>query len=80
MFWYWACSAVLEEIGHGLVDEFVRRIDRSSPATTPIVYFILKNALSYGIYELYKEKMNFPFDTAPPFFSNSYKITLTYIF
>ncbi|MCA0387182.1 MAG: hypothetical protein LCH52_01670 [Bacteroidetes bacterium] len=80
MFWYWAGSSIIEEIGHGLIDEFVARIHKSSPGATPIVYFLLKNALSYGAYELRQEKMNWPFDTEAPFFSDAYRVTLTWIF
>ncbi len=80
MFWYWAGSSIIEEIGQGLIDEFVANIYKSSPAASPVVYFLLKNALSYGAFELRKEKMNWPFETAPPFFSDTYKVTLTFIF
>lgn len=80
MFWYWAGSSIIEEIGQGLIDEFVANIYKSSPAASPIVYFLLKNALSYGAFELRKEKMNWPFDTAPPFFADTYKVTLTFVF
>ena len=80
MFWYWAGSSIIEEIGQGLIDEFVANIYKSSPAASPIVYFLLKNALSHGAFELRKEKMNWPFDTAPPFFADTYKVTLTFVF
>lgn len=80
MFWYWAGSSVLEEIGQGLIDEFVAKIYKSSPAASPVVYFLLKNALSYGAFELRKQNMNWPFETAPPFFSDTYKVTLSFIF
>jgi hypothetical protein len=80
MFWYWAGSSIIEEIGHGLIDEFVGEIYKSSPGAAPIVYFLLKNALSYGAYEIRKEKMNWPFDTAAPFFSDGYKVTFSWLF
>lgn len=80
MFWYWAGSSLIEEIGQGLIDGFISKVSKASPGAAPIVYFILKNALSYGAYELRKDKMNWPFETAPPFFSDSYKVTLTWIF
>ena len=36
------------------------------PGITPILYFILKNGLSYYTYTLKQEKMNWPFDTVSP--------------
>jgi len=79
-FWHWAGSMLVEGIGQNLVDKFVMKVFRSSPKTAPIVYFLLKNALSYGMYELRKEKMNWPFGSEAPFFSDTYKVNFSFIF
>ncbi len=80
MFWYWAGSAIIEEAALGLADSFIKRIYRSSPAAAPIVDFLLKNAISIAAYELRKDKMNYPFDTAAPLMTEQYKLTLQFVF
>lgn len=80
MFWYWAGSALIEEAGMGIVDHFVHRIEHSSPAASPIVNFILKNAYSYGFYLLKKDRMNWPFETAAPMTIETFKIGVTFTF
>ncbi len=80
LFWKWAGGVLIEASGQALLDEFVEAIYKSSPYAAPIVNFILKNALSYGIYELRQEKMNWPFDTAAPLSYDQFKFGLTFVF
>jgi len=80
LFWKWAGSALIEAASQGLLDIFIKEIFRSSPAAGPIVYFLLKNALSYGIYELRQEKMNWPFPSAPPLAFDSFKFGVMFTF
>ena len=80
LFWKWAGSAIIEAAAQGALDGFVHKIFRSSPAAGPIVSFVLKNALSYGIYELRKDKMNWPFNSEPPFVYDQFKFGLTFVF
>jgi hypothetical protein len=80
LFWKWVGGLVIESIGQGLVDRFIDRIMDSSPNAVPVVNFILKNALSYGVYELRREKMNWPFRSAPPLSIDSYKVGLAVVF
>jgi opacity protein-like surface antigen len=80
LFWKWAGSIIIEAAGQGAIDRFVDKIVDSSPYAAPVVSFVLKNALSYGIYELRQEKMNWPFSTPPPLAYNQFKIGLTFVF
>jgi len=80
MFWYWAGSAIIEEAALGLADTFIKRVYWSSPAAAPIVDFLLKNAISIAAYELRKDKMNYPFDTAAPLMTEQYKLSLQFVF
>lgn len=80
LFWKWAGSALLEAAGQWAVDSFVKEILKSSPLATPIVNFLLKNALSYGVYELRKEKMNWPFKSEAPIAYDQFKFGLTFTF
>ncbi len=80
LFWKWAGSAIIEAAAKGLLDVFIKEIFRSSPAAGPIVNFLLKNGLAYGIYELRQEKMNWPFSSAPPLAFDSFRFGVTFTF
>jgi hypothetical protein len=77
LFWKWAGSVAIESIGQFLVDDFVGEIMHSSPYAGPVMSFILKNALSYGIYELRQDKMNWPFKSAAPLAYDQFKFGFT---
>jgi hypothetical protein len=77
MFWKWAGSVAIESIGQFLVDGFVKEIMHSTPYAGPVMSFILKNALSYGIYELRQDKMNWPFSSAAPLAYDQFKFGFT---
>ncbi len=80
VFWESLLSMALEDGAQFLLDKFIDQIGDSSPYAVPVVSFFLKNGLSYGIYELRKDKMNWPFDSAPPLFSDSFKFGLSFVF
>jgi hypothetical protein len=80
LFWKALVSLGLESVGQWLLDEFIDEILDSSPAAVPVVSFFLKNGLSYGVYELRKEDMNYPFDTASPFLTDTVKIGASFVF
>lgn len=76
LFWYNLGSVLIESIGDGTIDWFVNKVFKSSPAIAPIIYLLFKAAYSYGINEMRKEKMNWPFDTAKPLFIDQFNIGL----
>ncbi len=80
LFWKWAGSSIIELAAHGLLDVFLKEIYKSSPAAGPIVFFVLKSALGYGLYELRQEKMNWPFDSAPPVAFDNIKFGVSFVF
>jgi hypothetical protein len=80
LFWKWAGSALIEAGGNWALDAFVDKIMDSSPYAAPIVGFVLKGALAYGIYELRQEKMNWPFESATPLAYDQFKFGLTFNF
>jgi hypothetical protein len=80
LFWKYAGSAIIEEGGMQLVDNFVSKVLKNEPLAGVIVNFVLKNAYSYGIYELRKSKMNWPFDTEAPLMHESFKFGLSFTF
>jgi hypothetical protein len=79
LFWKWTGSVLIEDAGQWAVDGFVDRVLDSAPYAAPIVSFVLKNALSYGMYELRHDKMNWPFDTVSPLAYDQFKVGLTFV-
>jgi hypothetical protein len=80
LFWKWAGSAIIEAAGNGILDVFIKEVFKSSPSAGPIVFFILKSALGYGLYELRQDKMNWPFPSAPPIAMDNIKFGVTLTF
>ena len=80
LFWKWAGSAIIEVAANGVLDVFIKEIFKSSPAAGPIVFFVLKGALGYGLYELRKGEMNWPFPSAPPIAMDNLKFGMTFTF
>lgn len=80
LFWKYAGSAIIEEGGMQLLDNFVSHILKNKPLAGALVNFVLKNAYSYGMYELRKSKMNWPFDTEAPLMHESFKFGLSFTF
>jgi hypothetical protein len=80
LFWKWAGSGLIEAAAQGLLDGFIYKIFKSSPAAGPIVNFLLKNALAYGIYELRQEKMNWPFNSEAPIAFDQFKFGVSVVF
>lgn len=80
LFWKWAGSGIIEIAANGLLDVFIKEVFKSSPSAGPIVFFVLKSALGYGLYELRQEKMNWPFPSAPPIALDNIKFGVTLTF
>lgn len=80
MFWYWSLSTLIEGLADGAVSAFSEQILKVSPEATPIVHFVLQSALSYGVYELRKNNMNWPTGTEAPVFYDTYKLGLSFSF
>ncbi|MCU7495394.1 MAG: hypothetical protein HF314_10280 [Ignavibacteria bacterium] len=78
--WKQLGSFVIEAAALGALDTFVDEIMDSSPAAGPVVNFLLKNGLSYAIYELRREKMSWPFKSAEPLTYDTWKIGMTFTF
>ncbi len=77
LFWKHAGSMFVEFCEYGLIDHFVKAVLYSFPTAAPAVDFFLKNVFSFAMYELRKEKMNWPFKSASPLTFDTWKIGLT---
>jgi hypothetical protein len=80
LFWKHLGSVMIETVGQTAIDGFIHAIMKSSPTAGPIINFVLKNALAYGLYELRRENMNWPFNSAEPLMFDSFKAGFTFTF
>ncbi|MEM4260938.1 MAG: hypothetical protein QXG00_06890 [Candidatus Woesearchaeota archaeon] len=78
MFWYWTMGKMIEGVGYGLLESFTQSVMKSSTWALPVVNFILKSGLSYGIYELKKDRMNWPFETVSPLMYDNFKVGISF--
>ena len=79
-FWPWLGSAILEGLLQEALNGFVDKIGKASPMAKPIAHFVLKNALSYGIYQLRKVNANTPFPSEAPLLLDTFKVGLSFTF
>jgi hypothetical protein len=79
-FWEWLGGVIVQGSGDWLLDRFVDRILRSTPEAVPVVNFVLKNALSYGVYELRKKNGNWPFESEAPISNDTFMVGVTMVF
>lgn len=80
LFMKWVGSEVIELAANNILDVFINEVFKSTPAAGPIVFLVLKSALGYGIYELRRGEMNWPFSSAPPILFDNLKFGLTFQF
>lgn len=78
--WKQLGSLMIEAVAITMADGFTGEVLDSSPAAGPIVNFLLKNGISYAIYQLRREKMNWPFNSAEPLTYDTWKIGMTFTF
>jgi hypothetical protein len=79
-FWPWLGSAIIEGGGDEILNKFVERILGSTPEAAPIVNFVLKSALAYGVYELRVKNGNWPFESEAPISNNAFTVGLMFVF
>jgi hypothetical protein len=78
--WKWIASEIIEFAVMYPLDNFIEDFMDRAPAAAPLVNFVLKNALYYGLYELRHKKMNWPFESAPPIAFDQFKFGLVFNF
>lgn len=78
LFFKYAVSSITEGIALSITNSFVKKVLKSSPDYAPIVNFVLKNAISFGFYELTSKNMNWPLNTTAPLMMDSYRIGITF--
>lgn len=80
LFWHWSLGKLIEGTTQGVASFFVNRVKKTSPTLVPILYFVIKNGISYGFNRIRENNMNWPSNTAPPLFQRNFNIGVSFIF
>ncbi|MCB0725568.1 MAG: hypothetical protein KDC73_12800 [Ignavibacteriae bacterium] len=73
-------SMLVETVGSFFLGEFIDNVMHNSPILGTIVNFALRSGYSYGIYELRRSEMNWPFGGEAPLSFDTYKVGMTFTF
>ncbi len=81
IFWKQFGSFLIETLSLTSIDYLTEGvIIKAIPSLTPIIYFFMKNGLSYYFFTLKQDNMNWPFATRPPLTLETFKISLKITF
>jgi hypothetical protein len=80
IFWPWLGSHIIQSTALGMISVFSEDIVNSSPIIGPIMYFVLRNGVAYVMYQGYKDKMNWPFESETPVTMETLKISASITF
>lgn len=79
-FWYWTVSGMAAGAADGLANLFVKRVMKSFEDAAPIVYYVLKTGLAFAFYQVRKDNMHWPMDTAPALITDNFNFGLNFHF
>jgi hypothetical protein len=80
VFWEWLGSYAMAGVANGIVLWFGRDILEDAPVVGPILIFVSRAALSWGIYQLWREEMNWPFNSETPLTHETFKFGVNFTF
>lgn len=80
VFWEWLGSVSIAAIADGVVTWFGEDIMDASPVFGPIMIFVVRGALTWGFYQLWREEMNWPFHSETPMTHETAKFGLNFTF
>jgi len=80
VFWEWLGSYMLAAGATGIVTVFGEDVVSSSEVLGPILYWVIKNGLTYGLFHLYRTSMNWPFKSETPLTQQAFKVGATFVF
>jgi hypothetical protein len=80
VFWQWVVTEIIHKSADGVANGLVTVIKRKAPSVAPIFHFLLRNAVSYGFYELRKTGMNWPFESEKALGIETFRVGVNFIF
>ncbi|MBD3163179.1 MAG: hypothetical protein GF346_12000 [Candidatus Eisenbacteria bacterium] len=73
-------SNALEAIALAAIDPFLAEVAERAPRAVPVLGFLFRGGILYGLYELRQENMHWPLDTAPPLSDDSFRFGIEVVF
>ena len=80
VFFNWIGSYAVQSISNTLISYFSESIVKSSPLLGPIMYLILKNAISFAWYYAIKREQYWPIPSETPFTTETIKLSASLTF
>ena len=80
VFFHWIGSYAVQSISNTLISYFSESIVKSSPLLGPIMFLILKNALSFAWYYAIKREQYWPIPSETPFTMETFKLSASLTF
>jgi hypothetical protein len=80
IFWPWLGSHIIQSSALGMISVFSEDIVNSSSLLGPLMYFVLRNGVAYAMYQGYKDKMNWPFESETPVTVETFKLNASITF
>ncbi|MCH8033132.1 MAG: hypothetical protein IH950_05140 [Bacteroidetes bacterium] len=80
VFFHWIGSYAVQSISNTLISYFSESIVKSSPLLGPIMYLILKNAISFAWYYAIKREQYWPIPSETPFTTETIKLSASLTF
>lgn len=80
VFWQWVVSEIVYQSADGLANGFVSLVQKRAPFAAPIIHFVLRNAIAYGMYELRKQGMNWPFESEKALGIEQFRVGVSFMF
>lgn len=80
LFWKWLGSIIIRDASTAAITVFSEDIVGRTSFLGPIIYFALKNGLSYAFYNAMKYNMNWPFTTEEPLTFEAFKAGVSITF
>jgi hypothetical protein len=78
VFWELAGSFILAGAANGVVSWFGHDMIESSPTLGPVFLFIIRSGVTWGIYQLWREDMNWPFTSETPLTHETLKFGMSF--
>jgi hypothetical protein len=78
VFWELAGSYVVVGAANGVVSWFGKDMVDSSPTLGPIFLFLIRSGVTWGVYQLWREDMNWPFASETPLTHETLKFNLSF--
>ena len=73
----WFASYLIGASAVGIISAFGEEIIEVSPVFGPILYFVLRNGVAYGLFYAWRDQMHWPFNSETPLVLDTFKLDVS---